>query len=254
MLPLLIPAVCFLVPPLFVAAAMWIDVDGIYFLLEMILPDPMYRDRNYIYGALACRFILLFWSFEESCRIIGLICCVGYLWVDRAGKIITVLRTRVINFSGFYRYYIYLTLLFQRIREIAEYVLYCLLTILFWATVASCWICVKGTVNQITLPFYISFFVTAIASTTFFIITIPLLCGTLDAAAQVIYENYIRSRFRCVKVNSVTEKIELMKVQAVRPIGIKYGIFHDVDSDFAMEFFSLIVLRIFDVILVLDFQ
>lgn len=213
----------------------------------------MYRDIKYLYASILVRLVLLHWSCVETCRILCFVGFIAYLVLRRASKILSATSQRMKKFEDFHHYYIALALLHKRLENTVHILVYTLFNASFWILVAACWVCVKGTIARLTLPFYLTFVMLAVVMVMIYSFIIPMICNFCEIALKTVNCHILRTKFRYCYTKLSKRKFELLQACAVRPIQLKYGIFWILNKDFAKDYFWQVVQRTFDAILIIDF-
>lgn len=252
-LPIIVIPFALFGPFLVCLGSVWADMDPTYYTLELLLSNPLYRTSKEIYGALGFRIILNLMVSLEIIRSLTFFGCTVYIVLERFIGILETLLTTVREFGSVYRYYVTLILLYKKLENMIHFLLHMILTMSFWALVACCWICVKANIDQITIPFYMMFVMIAAMIAVLKLIVVPMICNSMQAAELVVKFHFMLAKLRYARLKGFINKERVMKLKAIKPIQMKYGPFWALDRKFVGEYFWLIVLRIFDTILLLDF-
>lgn len=250
---LMIVGCAFIGPFLMTIAAIYADIDYTYYPLEAILPDPKYRSFHTIIAALLIRLIFLFWGCVEGWRTLLIMIYLSYILIEQVVKIISVLVSRVFLFRDFYSNYIYFKLVYSKVEKVLNVVTYIATSMTFWALVASYWICVKGTIENVSLPLYLMFVLVAVVITASYSIVLPVLCKTLEMAVKVVEKHRKKALFQYVRCKGFSHRLNVMRVMGIHPVRLKYGMFLTIRMDFLREYCGLIVNRTFEAILVVEF-
>lgn len=65
--------------------------------------------------------------------------------------------------------------------------------------------------------------------------------------------NVVRAKKNVTQKRTRQNKITLLCAIESQPIRLKYGVFYWVEKDFFVEFFSVLLLRCFDAIIIFDY-
>lgn len=123
---------------------------------------------------------------------------------------------------------------------------------LFWVIVGLVWIVVKFSPATISLKFYIVYFSILAIVVVAVVCTLPLACKQVEANASAINGNIKRASWLHAKNNNMVQSVILRQAKCIIPMKIKCGSYGYLDNTFARTYFSDIILRCFDFILVFD--
>lgn len=232
--------------------SLYSDLDGAYYIFELVMPDPHYRSQATIIYILAARFIINFLVAHEMIRCGLFAISAGIIIVDRATKTGKILIKCCRDVDKFCTWYIQGTLLLKKIEHLVHFFVYVVMNGFFWGTVVCWWVCVKCKVSDISLPVYTVFLLAALILLVGHIVIVPMLCLGLDMAEHIVKLEKLRAELKLLKVKSWKNKITLKRANSIRPIILSYGKFWNIDREFSAEYFWLIITRTFDAILLID--
>ncbi len=233
--------------------AIYANIDYVYYPLEAVLPDPKYRKLSTILIALLIRILFALWGSVECWRTISLFAWLCLMLVSRFLRILQILMSQLYTFRYFYCNYIFLKLLYGKMKRVVWILTYVGLSSTFWILVTSCWVIVKGSIEQLSLPLYLVFVLAAVMILIGYAIVLPMACKGFEMAVKVVYLYRFRTKFQLARVRCFIYKTEAMKAKAIKPMELTYGVFWPLRMAFLGEYFWLIVLRTFDAILLVDF-
>ncbi|CAL8147066.1 unnamed protein product [Orchesella dallaii] len=230
-----------------------IEYDTFYFILEQILPPPMYRTRDTIIGSVLLRFVLILPGVTEISRSLSYVLTLFMVLLDSATKVAKRMTERLQdNPVEFHKVYVQLCLLYGMGKQYVHKVVWMALTGTFWTLVIFTWICIKGWHH---LPPVIRnmFAVVTFLLVLFHVIMLPKAIQALitisnfaDTGKKLAKKLYVRTHTR-------ESRILVRQTRAVLPIKVSYGLFWTIDRDFLMDYLYLVTLRTFDALLILDF-
>lgn len=234
-------------------AALYTSYDVTYLIFNDILTDPYQRGLTEILLQFFMRAFIIFSIALETARTGTFFGCCIMVGIDIFAKIQEMLRSRVKSFDYFHIIYTHQRVLLSPIQDWLNLIIYLCLSLIFWVTVSSCWVCAKC-YGKVHWPLY--YF--AVLGALFLIFSLVLLLPQSVHAVEITKE-VVKLHFQQVRENYSKKKsrgglLQLKQARAIAPIRFWYGPFWVIGKKFVMEYFSLILLRSFDAILILDFH
>lgn len=229
------------------------DFDCPYFIFEEILEDPKYRSQEVIYFTLLIRFTLcLIVCLETSRTCMFIACCLAIL-VDRFTEFLLILLQDIRDSYKFYICYTKFSIMFKKAENFFQLLVYLVMCICFWAQVVCCWVVVKADVLNVGFFMYTIFVIVVISLGLFHVLIIPMFCSALELTSQVVKIHTLFAEIRYSKRKSRLRKLYVKLCQSILPIRVKYGPFGTLGIDFCREYFWVIVMRVFDTILLVEY-
>ncbi len=231
-------------------------ISGIHpfeYILEELLPDPKYRNISTIIAITFTKFVLIYLSCLGGfrCSTYLYTCCLVLL--DRFRSILHVPIISCKNAARMYRIHTEYYLLWRKMEDFVQLVLYAALTFVFWVIVLLSWICVKCTVANIGHFMYVYFLV----GLCILVLVTPFLAGLLSYILHMDYVavkvNVIRAKKDVIRKRTWENKILVLSTLASHQVRLKFGLFYYIENDFFAEFFSVLLLRCFDAIIFFDY-
>lgn len=235
--------------------ALYTNYDVIYLLLEdLFLPNAMYRRIPEILLGYFVRIVIILGLSLETARSATFFGCCSLAMIDHCTKIVEMLIHRVKSFEEFLYIYMNLRLLYCKIAEWAHNVIYLALGLCFWVNVGSSWVGVQC-YGKIHWPVYYSCLCMAIFFTFAHIILLPHIAQAAETGVEVVKLHYRQARLRYSQavLKSRQAKLQLKRGKATAPVKFWYGPFWVIGKRFAGHYFSLMLLRTFDSILIINY-
>lgn len=145
-------------------------------------------------------------------------------------------------------------ILFSKVKEWITLVIYLVVGTLFWTTVGCCWSCVKC-YGKVPWPIYTFCVVGAILLIFGHLLVLPPSVKAAEMCMEAVKFHYKRAKlnYALATWKMRSDRIILKQGFAVAPIKFKYGSFWVIGKRFAVEYFCLLMWRMFDAILIVDF-
>jgi len=229
------------------------ELDTFYFLSEKLLRHPMYRDRITIFISTFVRLLLMVPPIIEYFRCLTLMIIIAVISLDSLVDVITALGKYVINVNGHHNIYIKLTLILQLSQKTRCKTIWVACSCMFWGIVVLSWAVIKG-------PRYLPSVMVYLFRSELVVVLVG--CGLiLPKVVQIIVAifnagNAHKKQAKLIFYTCKTKdtKIAMLKANAVCPIKTTYGPFWTIDNEFLMLFFYLIILRVFEFLIIVDFE
>ncbi|CAL8068677.1 unnamed protein product [Orchesella dallaii] len=178
-----------------VIIAIFFDTDGTYFLLEYILPDPIFRSQTTILWSLAFRFAFTLNFAKELTRSGIFTLAVLNIGIDSSSQIIKNLMViNDMNSPTFHTQYIRFMLVYKKGERLLNQMLHGCIMITFWTLVTCLWISVKGYGKAQPHIFWCS-----ISCGMFLIMAhvllLPLLIEMVEQLASLVPKHQLKVRF-----------------------------------------------------------
>lgn len=228
------------------------DIDPTYFILENFLPHPFYRTTSQILLSYVLRGISVYLCSVDLCRsiMIGGSCLI--ICIQHCSTVYKTLLAKVRDFKGFYKYYTMERILFQNVESLSHKIIYMTFSLSFWTLLAACWICVKCN-GRVPEPLYFCAILVLILLVLGHMILLPLICQVTSITQLIIKVHLLRIMTLYTRKKTRRNKWEVMQTKACSPIKVKYGWFFELRREFVMEYCALIMVRCFDVVLIVDY-
>lgn len=228
------------------------NFDAPYFILNSVLPKPERRNITTIIWSFSFRFIIDILFAVEFSRIATFLLCFLCIFMHRTLLMFTNLLTGCKEFSRFYYYYIAYCLNIRRIEACVHNLIYITLAGIFWAVVACMWMCVKRSVEQLTLVLYIFFVITLTLLLAAHIVLIPLICQMTENVLYALKFHRLRTKPVFCKRKSCPEKVKFLQAYSLFSFRLRYGSFWCLNRELVADYLQMLMLRCLEVLLVFD--
>ncbi|CAL8121356.1 unnamed protein product [Orchesella dallaii] len=237
--------------PFFVTGiALSMNWDGTYFILEEVLTHPFNRTQLEILTSLGIRGIPLFLISLETARGGSFCFSIFILTIAKFIRVTNCLLSSELGFDSLFRFQLHQRLVLKKIQGLLFATNHLCLFVVFWITVASLCISLKG--GGGTIPTVIWYCAILIAN--FLIVGISILlpdvARTCDSCKTVVENCQVSTRSKYKVWKTKTQGINFRKAVSMIPIRIPYGSFYIIGLEFAVDYFTLIMLRTVDAILI----
>lgn len=237
-------------PWIIVIACIITKVDAPYYILSKIITN-----NTSCFLLLVSHFLRLFMLCVvslEALRTPSYIICLSFFALIRIETVIYCLlrfRTRPARFR-FYANIVNLE--FGRSQWYIDGITYVTFTSFFWIAVGLIWVVVKRSPSEISYCLYAAYFGMSVSICVILLFTLPKLCGIVDTYEMAIKKNIqIARRFNVIfKVRR--SRLLLKQVICIRAAQVCCGPYGKLSKEFSNKYFSDIILRCFDVILLFD--
>ncbi len=219
-------------------------------ILEEILPDPKYRSISTIISIKLIKFVLLYLSCLESFRCGAYFYACVFVCLDRFRKILKISIISCKNAARMYRIHTEYYLLWRKLEDTMQLVVYTCLTFAFWSIVLLSWFCMICSVAQVGHFMYGYFLLGLCIFVWATILVVSLLSYLFHMDHIALKVNVIRAKKNVIRRRTWQNKITYLRTLASHQIKLKYGFFYYMEEDFFNDFFELLLLRCFDAIMI----
>ncbi|CAL8114494.1 unnamed protein product [Orchesella dallaii] len=245
---ILIPTPCS-----FILCCFLFDLDPFYFVLEDILPDPMYRSLNVTMLGWLIRIFLMSISACECMRTFALLTTSGVITFINLEQCLNLLISASESLKYSLKRYpmvkIALGMAINHVNKVNS----ALISLHFWTIITLFWLIIR-TVGKTPLMFYLII--------VFFACTIPTmvllylkLCSDVNAKFEdgitkwkiIAWENLSRKE---ISQERREARILFLVAKAGKSLPLTYHPFFKIDNDLIVAFFVNIVDRLIDALLV----
>ncbi len=221
-------------------------------ILEEILPDSKYRSISTIIAITLTKFVLIYISCLESFRCGAYFFAILLVFLDRFRKILKVSIVSCKNAARMYRIHTEYYLLWRKVEYTMQLVMYLWLTFAFWFIVLLSWFCMICSVAQVGHFMYTYFLLGLCIFVWASVLFVGLLSHIFHMDYIAVKVNFIRAKKDVIRRRTWQNKITFLRTVASHQIELKYGFFYYMEEDFFTEFFSLLLLRCFDAIMITE--
>jgi len=232
--------------------AIYSHFDSTYYFLEYMLSHPVNRSVQEIILGVVIRVTILLPICSEMARTGAFYTVCLAVSVSRFVKFTKNLQAHDIKVTQFYKFYSLGRLVLKIQQRLMDSVVYLGLFACFWVTVICVCVAVKGDEH---IPTFIHWYFTAAAPVviTFQVLFYPDAAKACDNNIKLVrrYKQMAMQNYSNLKTKG--RKIDLLVAISIYPIRIPYGPFYVLGSEFFSGYFSLLLQRTADAILILDF-
>lgn len=225
-------------------------VDVTYFLLCKLLQLTNTIRYSYIWVAgNVVRILILCVVSVEGVRSITQVVCLVYIVFSRLERIILCLscfdkrpnRFRFCtNIAG---------MEFASVKELLDVVIYVAFTFMFWMLVSGSCVLITNSPKEISFLLYSTCAATAIIILAILLALLPFAARQMDAYKLAVKQNTQNARVLNVAFKTKSSLFSLKQSVSILCIEIRCGCYGKISQEFANQYFSDIVLRCFDAIL-----
>lgn len=230
------------------------DFDAPYFYLNLILQPPAYREMFTIIASICFRLVIGLVFAVEFARNLSFLLCYVFILIHRSKlifDILVVVKTR--QFPKCFYYYKCFFLALRKIESWFNTVVYIGLLAQFWAVVESCWICVKLSPEDISLPLYLFFVALFILiGITGHLMVIPFVCNLAETILFSLEIHSLKRKLVYIKRKTKGNKFMMLQAQSLYPYRIRYGPYYYLGKEFDTDNLWTLVERCIDTCLVFD--
>ncbi len=248
--PLIVVPISAGIPFALVICIIFTEYDPAYFVLEEILPNPMYRIESTIYMAMVTRLFCGFFGGIQFTRCCTLFLGMLLIALDRVRTLFHDLISGSIPAHKFQKFYTPCLIAILKIEIWVHRATYLALCGIFWATTAGCWILVRRGPSQITLAVYFFIFIATTLLIAAHVFLIPIVCDTLELILVAVKVHKLRTKIMFSKSKTKGNKIVRLQAEAVLAFRLKYGEFLYLEKNFVPDYLLTLLNRCIDTIMV----
>ncbi|CAL8143405.1 unnamed protein product [Orchesella dallaii] len=238
---------------IFVFGTVATELDAFFFIIEPLFPVPMVRNLATILSSTILRLVLIVPPTFEFCRYLAFLVTCIVIFYDSLIDITTPLLRFEKRIKQQHDIYVRLILIRKQFQESLHNLLWTVLSLVFWGVVLLAWLVIKGNKvlpKSLKLLFRTDLLVVLVSLVTF----LPKFTKLVTAISNVGITHRQRAKMEYGISRSVPAKIAMLRANAVRPIEFWYGSFWVIGQDFFIMYLYLMTLRVFDALIILDFQ
>lgn len=240
-----------------------IHLDYGYFFLQRILPFSIHRSTLTFAICVPFRVVILVPLIFEGMRLAAFFLSAFIILLESYLEIMQILWKSESKWKLFRKEYIHLFLLHQLIEKILNSLIYVLLNGVFWLIVACSSVFIKGVFTN-RYEFGVVYFCGLVAVVVIALLAtiLPKICYLATSFQRLVANKRLHVNLEHVEITEqvkaktlqVKEAIikcrerhhAMLEGRALQEIGIKFGPFFMLHRKFAMEYFELASLRVFE--------
>ncbi|CAL8121122.1 unnamed protein product [Orchesella dallaii] len=245
-----IACVVIMLPCVCCGSLIW-NVDGPYFVIENMLTETAIRSRTEKLVGLICRAVILLAVSLEAARSFSFGFCCLMVLSAKFVKSTEYLLSHGLTVDYAIRFQLQQTLALIKLEMVMVPTFYFGLFVLFWTTVGLQCICLMGG-NKV--PTYV-LYCTVLVLILFIVgqsIMLPDIGRASDNGKKVVQNCELVARRCYFQLPTTSRASTLKRAEAMIPVQIPYGRFYAVDLEFVVNYFTLILLRTVDAILIFE--
>lgn len=240
-----------------------IKIDYGYFILQKLLPFSMHQSNLIFFLCIPVRIAILVPLMFEGARLAAFCLSIFVILIESYLKIMQALWKSELSWKIFRMEYLHLFLLHQLTEKMLNAVIYVLLNCIFWIVVTCGSVFIKGIFTkrfEFRMVSFCGFSGTVLFS--LLAIIIPKVCYVASSFQRLLAYKRLQISLHIVEIskqikpnnlnlkdsiNACRErKIALLEGKALREVVMKFGTFFVLHRNFAMEYFQLVSIRIFE--------
>lgn len=240
-------------PFLVLFICLYFDLDGPYWFLEDVGPDPMYRNISTLLTFLVLRAILLMPGFAETVRGIyvagfGVLFLVVYI-----KETLDVLTKKVRSSHKWFKYYTRFYIISNVLAEAVSQTVFLAVTVVYILIIQVFWMIVRGW-GKLSFPIYFMFCLFAVFIIFAVCLFLPLVGITGEIVTDILWKRRAALKRKLNNDRHLENKIFVKQVAALLPIKFCYGGYYKLGKSFSRNVFENVIENLLSMILIYDFN
>ncbi|CAL8088337.1 unnamed protein product [Orchesella dallaii] len=223
--------------------------DPLYFFLELVLPNPMYRHIYITLTTIVIRLLVVAVCTAEGGRTLAWLTSLSLVVLNTIDKCIHIINA-ISDTADFIMLHSQFRLAYKMIEGFVQDVLWISLTACFCMAVELLWVVTVG-FDKLPLALYAILTFAAVLVVISVVILLSKICAIME-----FYENMLERRKNMTVrqlVNAKTKKArcEKMEVRAIIPLQCQVGSFYEINADAEVSYLTQVLDNVINAVILI---
>ncbi len=225
--------------------------DGLYWLLEDILPSQIERSSTLNTVIFVTKSIILIPCFCHTCRAMQFTSLAYLSAVTSTKELAYTLLHKIKVQSIFFRYYAQFYIICGILRQGFERATLIALTMLYVMFIQTTWACVVG-IGKLEISVYMMFAMPALTVVVGLAILLPLISSTAELTNSIPKIKLQETKAQYCTRASFNNRLNVKKAKALQPVKLRFSVFHPLGKDFSRGMIQNMIDNLLQLVLTFD--